>query len=145
MKKFCTYGVLYSLVISTFIYSSCNEKRLVAEETKTLVFVVNLVNDEQKVNEYLAHHQKVWPEVEAGFRKAGYKKIELYHFNRSLVMMVTIPKNANIDSMGKIAESYDPKCREWNQMMDQYQVGVAGTSEGQKWVQAERIYSFKNE
>lgn len=145
MKKFCIYGVLYSLVISAFIYSSCNEKRPVAEETKTLVFVVNLVNDEQKVNEYLAHHQKVWPEVEAGFRKAGYKKIELYRFNQSLVMMVTIPKNANIDSMGKIAESYDPKCREWNQMMDQYQVGVAGTSEGQKWVQAERIYSFKNE
>lgn len=115
------------------------------EETKTLVFVVNLVNDEQKVNEYLAHHQKIWPEVEAGFRKAGYKKIELYRFNRSLVMMVTIPKKADIDSMGKIAEGYDPKCREWNQMMDQYQVGVAGTSEGQKWVQTERIYSFKSE
>ncbi|MEO6894727.1 MAG: L-rhamnose mutarotase [Ginsengibacter sp.] len=115
------------------------------EETKTLVFIVNLVNDEQKVNEYLAHHQKVWPEVEAGFRKAGYKKIELYRFNRSLVMMVTVPKKANIDSMGKIAESYDPKCREWNQMMDQYQVGVAGTSEGQKWVQVKPVYLFRNE
>jgi L-rhamnose mutarotase len=145
MKKFCTYGVLYLLVISACISPSCNEKKPVVEETKTLVFVVNLINDEQKVNEYLAHHQKVWPEVEAGFRKAGYKKIELYRFNRSLVMIVTIPKNANIDSIGKIAENYDPKCREWNQMMDQYQVGVEGTAVGQKWVQAKRIYSFKNE
>ena len=92
MKKFYTYGVLYLLVISAFIYPSCNEKKPVAEETKTLVFVVNLVNDEQKVNEYLAHHQKVWPQVEAGFRKAGYKKIELYRFNKSVVMLVTIPK-----------------------------------------------------
>ena len=145
MKKFNTYSVLYLLAISFFTYPSCNKKKPVAEETKTLVFIVNLVNDKQKVNEYLAHHQNVWPEVEAGFRKAGYKKIELYRFNQSLVMTVTIPKNANIDSLGKIAEGYDPKCREWNQMMDQYQVGVAGTSEGQKWVQAERIYSFKNE
>ena len=106
---------------------------------------MDLVNNEQKINEYLAHHQEVWPEVEAGFRKAGYKKIELYRFKRSLVMIVTIPKNANIDSLGKNAEGYDPKCRQWNQMMDQYQVGVEGTSKGQKWVQAERIYSFKNE
>ena len=145
MKKFCSYSALFFLIISSFIYPSCNQKKPVAEETKTLVFVVNLVNDEQKVKEYLAHHYKVWPEVEAGFRKAGYKKIELYRFNKSLVMIVTVPKNADLDSMGKIAESYDAKCREWNQMIDQYQVGVAGTSEGQKWVQAERIYSFKNE
>jgi len=145
MKKFYSCSALYFLIISSFIYPSCNQKKLVPEETKTLVFVVNLVNDEQKVKEYLAHHQKVWPEVEAGFRKAGYEKIELYRFNKSLVMLVTVPRNADLDSMGKIAEGYDPKCREWNQMMDRYQVGVTGTSEGQKWVQAECIYSFKNE
>ncbi len=145
MKKFYSCILLYLLVISSLVYSSCNEKKQVTEKTKTIVFVVNLVNDEQKVKEYLAHHQKVWPQVEAGFRKAGYKKIELYRFNRSLVMIVTIPKNADIDSMGKIAEGYDIKCREWNQMMDKYQVGVPGTLEGQKWVQTERIYSFINE
>jgi len=145
VKKFYSYDILYILVISSFIYPSCNQKKPVAEKIKTLVFIVNLVNDEQKVNEYLAHHQKVWPEVEAGFRKAGYKKIEIYRFNKSLVMIVTVPKNADLDSMGKVAEGYDKKCREWNQMMDRYQVGVTGTSEGQKWVQAERIYSFKNE
>lgn len=145
MENFYSYSVLYFLIISSFICPSCNEKKPVVEETKSLVFIVNLVNDEQKVNEYLAHHQKVWPEVEAGFRKAGYKKIELYRFNRSLVMIVTIPKNADLDSMGKIAEGYDTKCREWNHMMDQYQVGVPGTLEGQKWVQTELFYSFKKE
>ena len=145
MKKFYTYSIFYFLVISSFVFPSCNQKKRVAEETKTLVFVVNLVKDEQKVNEYLAHHQKVWPQVEAGFRKAGYKRIELYRFNKSLVMLVTVPRNADLDSMGKIAEGYDKECKEWNQMMDRYQVGVEGTSEGQKWMQAERVYLFKNE
>ena len=145
VKKFYSYGILYVLVISSFMYPSCNQKKPVAEETKTLVFIVNLVNDEQKVKEYLTHKRKGLPEGEAGFRKAGEKKIEIYRFNKSLVMSVTVPKNADLDSMGKVAEGYDKKCREWNQMMDRYQVGVAGTSEGQKWVQAERIYSFKNE
>jgi L-rhamnose mutarotase len=145
MKQFISCDAIYFLIIPFFIFPSCNEKKAVAGETKTLVFVVNLVNNEEKVKEYLAYHQKVWTEVEAGFRKAGYKKIEIYRFNKSLVMIITIPKNADIDSLGKIAEGYDIKCREWNQMMDNFQVGVPGTSEGQKWVQAERIYSFKNE
>ena len=145
MKPLFQYQCLFSFLFILVTFLSCDKKASVATETKDLVFIVNLVNDEQKVKEYVAHHQKVWPEVEAGFRKAGYKKIELYLFNRSLVMIVTIPKNADIDSMGKIAEGYDIKCREWNQMMDGYQVGVPGTSDGQKWVQTERIYSFKNE
>jgi len=41
--------------------------------------------------------------VEAGFRKAGYKKIKFYEFNKSLVLICTIPKNADINQMGKIA------------------------------------------
>jgi len=82
--------------------------------------------------------------VEAGFRKAGYKKIKFYEFNKSLVLICTIPKNADINQMGKIAEDYDKKCREWNQRMVGYQVGVPGTVEGQKWVQAKSFYSFTN-
>lgn len=145
MKQFFYCGRLLSFFLVFLAGLSCGKKTSVGEETKDLVFIVNLVNDDQKVKEYLAYHQEVWPEVEAGFRKAGFKKINLYRFGKSLVMIVTIPKNADMGKMGKIAEEYDKKCKEWNQRMDGYQVGVPGTSEGQKWVQAEPIYSFNNE
>lgn len=139
-------GYYVNLLILCFLLGllgiSC-QKAANSEKTKELVFVVNLVDDEQKVKEYLSYHKKVWPEVEAGFKKAGYKKINLYCFNKSLVMVITVPENADLNQMGQTAEAYNKKCKEWNQLMDTYQVGVNGVAAGQKWAQTELIYSFK--
>ncbi|WP_316788268.1 L-rhamnose mutarotase [Pedobacter frigoris] len=137
------YYSLWILCSLAGLFLSC-QKPVDHEKTKDLVFVVNLVDDEQKVKEYLAYHQKVWPEVEAGFKKAGYRKIKLYRFNRSVVMVITVPENADLNRMGQIAEAYDKKCKEWNQRMDAYQIGVDGVADGQKWAQTEQIYSFIN-
>ena len=142
-RKFSRY-VFYAFLLFPFCIG-CVKKLPDANKIKELVFVVNLVNDESKVAEYLEYHKKIWPEVEAGLKKAGYKKIKVYRFNTSLVMILTIPENADINQIGRVAEAYDKKCSEWNQLMSSYQEGVTGTREGQKWVQAELFYSFKNE
>ena len=144
MNLFTKCRTFYFAISFLLICMSCNQKTSPAEKTKDMVFIVNLVNDEQKLKEYLAYHEKVWPEVEAGFRKAGYKKISIYRFNKSLVMIVTVPQNADMNQMGKIAEGYDKKCKEWNELMNNYQIGVAGTAEGQKWALAEPMYLFEN-
>ena len=64
--------ILLGLWLS-FSILSC-QKATDKTKDKELVFVVNLVNDDKKVQEYLDYHKKIWPEVEAGFKKAGYKK-----------------------------------------------------------------------
>lgn len=112
------------------------------QKTKDIVFVADLVNDSSKIKEYLSWHTKVWPQVEAGFRKAGYRRIRLYRFARTLVMIVTVPENADLAQMGNVAEASDPRCREWNILMDQFQEGVPGTAPGQKWVEAGMYYQF---
>lgn len=142
-KKFNRYACYACLLF--LVCAGCDKKRIEAEKTKELVFVVNLVNDTSKITEYLNYHKQVWPEVAAGFKKAGYKAIKMYRFNTSLVMLITIPAGADINRLGKVAEAYDKKCAEWNKMMRNYQEGVTGTDEGQQWVQAELFYSFKNE
>lgn len=115
-----------------------------APEFVEKMFVVNTVDNPKKMDEYLTYHKQVWPEVEAGFKKAGYKKIVLYRFNNLIVMAITVPKNADLDEMGKIAESYSPRCAEWNKLMNSYQKGVKGSLEGQKWVEAIPFYQFSN-
>lgn len=107
--------------------------------------VANLVDDSLKMDQYLAYHKKVWPEVEAGFRKAGYRNIRLYRYNRTLVMIVTIPVDGDLGAMGRVAESYDPRCREWNRLMATYQTGVPGTPPGTRWVGADLYYQFKGD
>jgi L-rhamnose mutarotase len=139
-----SYPRLFLLFFLVGLSALSCQKETHNEKTKDLVFVVNLVDDEQKVKEYLAYHHKIWPEVEAGFKKAGYKKIKLYRFNKSIVMVVTVLENADLNRMGQVAEAYDKKCKEWNQRMNGYQVGVSGVAPGQKWAQTEEIYSFIN-
>ncbi|QIL41345.1 L-rhamnose mutarotase [Pedobacter sp. HDW13] len=135
--------ILFAAFLLCFSMLGC-QKTPDKTKDKELVFVVNLVDDEKKVKEYLDYHKKIWPEVEAGFKKAGYKKITLYRFNKTIVMMITVPENADLNHMGQVAESYSEKCKAWNQLMSKYQVGVAGVAPGQKWAQTEEIYSFIN-
>lgn len=130
-----------------FFCTACTQHKVVEQKQESLtekVFVVNIVNDEQKLKEYLDHHQQVWPEVEAGFTKAGYRKITLYRYGHLLVMTILVPEHADLDAMGKLAESYNPRCAAWNRLMNQYQAGVEGTKPGQTWVEATPFYTFSN-
>lgn len=137
----------FVMMVSFFVVS-CKQEHVPAKAMETLeerVFVVNVVDDEQKQKEYFDYHKQVWPQVEAGFKKAGYKKIVLYRYSSLLVMTITVPKGADLNAMGKLAESYDPKCAEWNKLMSAYQTGVKGTRPGETWVEAVPFYSFSNE
>ena|SRR5437868_14496871 len=108
------------------------------------VFVVNISPGEKALQEYLQYHENVWPEVEAGFRKAGFKSITLYHYDHLLVMTFTVPENSDLAAMGKLAESYSPKFAEWNKLMNSYQTGIPGTKPGETWTEARPFYKFRN-
>jgi L-rhamnose mutarotase len=143
--KISWYHPLVAFPAIILLFISCSHHKSSAKLDEQLiekVFVVNILNKGQKLNKYLEHHQHVWPEVEAGFKKAGYKKITLYRYDHLLVMTIVVPVGSDLDQMGKVAESYDKRCAEWNRLMNEYQVGVEGTSPGQTWVEAKPFYTF---
>lgn len=108
------------------------------------VFAVAITPENGQLQEYLEHHAAIWPEVEKGFKIAGYKEIRLLRFDHFIVMTVTVPVGADLDEMSKKAAASSPKCAEWNSLMDQYQVGIPGTKAAQKWVELEEFYRFSN-
>lgn len=132
------------LPVAMLIFTACStsQKDTALQEH---VFVVNIVHDPQKLKAYLDYHQHIWPEVEAGFKKAGYRKITLYRYNYLLVMTIAVPAGADLGQMGKTAELYDKRCAEWNRLMDGYQTGVPGAGEHEKWVEATPFYQFTKE
>src|SRR5690349_4699230 len=114
------FRIIALVLMCTWLLSACKSKN---ERLVERVFVANLLKDEHKLEQYLAYHKQVWPEVEAGFRKAGYKKITLYRFKYLLVMTITVPEQADLQQMSRTAEAYDKRCAEWNRVMSQYQTG----------------------
>lgn len=124
--------------LSVLFFAGCRQEERLTEK----VFVVNIKPGDDKLREYLDFHQAVWPEVEQGFRKAGYRKIRMFRSHHTLVMVIAVPEGADLDEMGKTAESFDKRCAEWNQLMAGYQAGVEGTSPGQTWTEASAFYTF---
>lgn len=143
MKK-----IMCILLVVTLVVTSCKQKQEEVQKVQELedkVFVVNIVQDSLKLKEYLDYHKQVWPQVEAGFKKAGYRKIVLYRYDYLLVMKISVPVGADLGAMGKVAEASDPRCAEWNKLMDTYQQGVPGTLPRQTWVEAVPFYEFNNQ
>jgi len=139
--------IISCVLVAILLLTSCAEKQeeKTAQQLEDKVFVVNIVHDSLKLKEYLDYHKQVWPEVEAGFKKAGYKKIVLYRYGYLLVMKITVPVGADLGEMGKLAEASDPRCAEWNKLMNNYQQGVEGTAAGETWVEANPFYEFKDQ
>ncbi|PXX30584.1 L-rhamnose mutarotase [Arenibacter sp. ARW7G5Y1] len=108
------------------------------------VFAVQLVNDSHKKREYLDYHKKVWPDVEKGFKKAGYHSIKLYIYDNYITMVVKVPKGTDLEQMGATKELNTDKVKDWNSLMSSYQKGLPGTTEGTTWVPMVKFYEFEN-
>lgn len=131
---------LIRVLLIGFIFAACGRGERLTEK----VFVVNIAPGGDSLRQYLQYHESVWPEVEAGFRKAGYRQIRMFRSQHTLVMVIAVPEGADLNEMGKKAESHDPRCAEWNRLMAGYQRGVEGTLPGQTWTEALPFYSFEN-
>ena len=145
MEKIFSSAIIIAALCANMMLTGCAGKESetkIQGQLEDKVFVVNIVHDSLKLKEYLDYHMQVWPQVEAGFKKAGYKKIVLYRYDYLLVMKITVPVDADLGEMGKLAEASDPRCAEWNKLMNTYQQGVQGTLPGQTWVEAKPFYQF---
>jgi len=133
-----------TFLLSLTFLCSCRERAAGGNEgaMEQHVFAVNIVPDSTRLAEYLDYHRHVWPEVEAGFKKAGYKEIVLYRCDHLVVMTITVPRGANLDKMGKEAESYNPRCAAWNRLMATYQTGEPGAGKGATWVEMKSFYTY---
>ncbi|GAB3661404.1 hypothetical protein GCM10028791_35900 [Echinicola sediminis] len=137
---------IYCLFLITLgLFCSCEEEEKeqhLEMDYEEYVFGVRLADDPGISQKYLEYHQNIWPEVEAGFQKAGYQQIRLYMFGNSITMTIRVPKGADLDSMGQLSRGSHPKVEEWQELMDSFQKGLPGVEEGQKWVKLEKIYEF---
>lgn len=139
-------AILYILSLTGILYSCCNPSNSITMETdfEEHAFAVRLVEDSSMVEKYLNYHKNVWPEVEAGFKKAGYDNIQLYRFENYITMIVKVPKGSDLGQMGQISNDSHPRVAEWNKLMDGFQKGLPGTLEGQTWVEMDKYYEYKN-
>lgn len=106
---------------------------------KRYCFTIDLVDDENKILEYEGHHQRVWPEVEASFKRAGIETLELYRTGNRLFMLFDTDESFSLEDKAQI-DATDPVVVKWEKLMSSYQQAIPGSTN--KWTILEKIYSF---
>lgn len=68
-----------------------------------------------KIDEYRRNHQQVWPEVEARFRKVGFRELDLFlHGDTAFLFLIYDGPKSLLDALAHYAD--DPRIQEWEDL-----------------------------
>lgn len=131
---------VYDAPFYVFDRTKCADA-LTAPEWDHVLLTANLVADEQLQQEYMQYHAtqyQQWPEVSNGFCNAQFQQLLLFRNGRQLMLVISIPKGASLDTLNPKTTENNPRVDEWNALMKKYQEGIEGTAKGEAWVFFER-------
>ncbi len=105
------------------------------------VFMCDLKDDPDLIEEYKAYHKKVWPEIIDLLRKKGVKQMEIYLKGTRMFMIMEVNSDFSFEKAAKI-DSDNPVEEKWQQLMWKYQQAPPGAKEGEKWIPMEKIFDL---
>lgn len=105
-----------------------------------LANTILLKDDPELIAKYKEYHANVWPEVTDALRKVGVGQMNIYIIGCRLIMVVDT--NENYDPEVGFAKflSMDPKCMEWEILMNDFHDVPEGTPPDQKWQPLENCF-----
>lgn len=117
--------------------------RLTVVVMKTYAQAIDLVDDDAKIDEYIEHHQNVWPEVIAGLRRIGITRMAIYRTGTRLVMVFDAPDDFD-PSRDYQAATADPRTRAWDDLMRTYQRRVPTAGPDDWWTPMEEVFQLSH-
>ncbi|MEH6704407.1 MAG: L-rhamnose mutarotase [Galbibacter orientalis] len=108
---------------------------------KKYAFALDLKDDSEKIEEYIQHHQNVWPEVLQSIKESGVKNMEIFHVGNRLFMLVSVSNNFSIEK-DTIGNPENPIEQKWEELMWNYQQKLPFAKSGEKWVLMDKIFEL---
>lgn len=110
-------------------------------KTKRYCLALDLKNDPDLIKTYKEYHENVWPEITASIKDAGVEKLDIYHVENRLFMIMETNADFSFEKKQKADES-DPKVQEWETLMWNYQQAIPNSKPGEKWRLMEHIFGL---
>lgn len=127
---------IYDSAFYSFNRKHCQDSSQVAQWGH-VILTANLVEDTSLQQEYLDHHAsqfEKWPEVSAGFCRAGFQQLLVFKNGRQLMLVISIPRGKTLQELDPKTTENNPRVVEWNTLMKKYQEGIPGTRKEEVWV-----------
>ena len=100
---------------------------------------LRLVDDEQRIRQYVEAHAHVWPEIIEGQRQVGILDMQIYRRGRDLFMICDTLDSFEWDrDMARLAQL--PRQAEWEAYVSQFQGCAPDAPSAAKWQLMDRIF-----
>lgn len=102
---------------------------------------LDLKDDPAGIEEYLRHHQAVWPEVTEGLRAIGIRSMRLFRGGTRL--FVVVEANDDFDPARDYQRyASSPRTVEWDLLMRRFQQPAPYAKDGEWWTALEAIFDL---
>lgn len=105
---------------------------------------IDLVEDPAMIEEYERRHMAVWPEVEGSLREIGIREMRIFRLGSRLFMVFEASDGFD-PARDYQRYAADPRCREWDELMRQFQRPAPGAGPGEWWASMRQIYELRGE
>lgn len=109
------------------------------------LLALDLKDDAALIARYEQHHHRIWPEIAAHLRQHGVLGMEIWRIGTRMTMvMETDDARYDAAAMAQAMEQ-DPKVREWEQLMWEFQASTPWTPDGEKWIPMTKIFDLADQ
>ena len=110
---------------------------------KRYCLALDLVNDPLLIDQYKAHHQKVWPEIIKSIKDSGILDMQIYHLADRLFMIIEVEEGFSFEKKKKM-DSQNPFVVKWEELMWKYQKKLPFADPSEKWIVMDKVFEMKN-
>ncbi|MRX65334.1 L-rhamnose mutarotase [Maribacter luteus] len=110
---------------------------------KKYCLALDLKDDPVLIDQYKAHHKKVWPEITQSIIDSGIENAEIYCVGNRLFMILEVNDSFSFEQKEQM-DNANRKVQEWEELMWKYQQKMPWAKENEKWVLMDKIYELKD-
>jgi L-rhamnose mutarotase len=103
---------------------------------------LDLKDDPKSIAEYKRHHERIWPEITASLKESGIENAEIYLLGTRLCMILEVNDQFSFAAKAR-ADGANPKVREWEDLMWEFQSPLPQAKAGEKWLLMEKIFQLE--
>jgi len=106
-----------------------------------IVQTLSLKKDPDLISKYKEVHKNVWPEIKEGIRAIGITDMGIYINGTTLFMIIdTVDDFDREEAFSRLATL--PRQAEWEEFVSQFQETGPDATSGEKWKEAECVFSL---
>ena len=121
------------------------EKKLqINPKMNRFCLALDLVNDPVLIDQYIKHHNNVWPEIIHSIKDSGIQDMQIFHVADRLFMIIEVQDGFSFEKKNKM-DGQNPYVIKWEELMSSYQKSLPIAEPGEKWTLMEKVFDLNTQ